>query len=82
MFLVAGRDTLRDQDQDALAEILPLCLERQIAVFIGGVMNSGILAGPRADSRFDYRPACPKSDRVTVPRSVPRLTTVVSSSVK
>lgn len=55
VFLVAGRYTLLDQV--ALSELLPLCLAKGIAVVIGGVMNSGILADPRPDSRFDYLPA-------------------------
>ena len=55
VFLVAGRYTLLDQD--ALAELLPTCLERNVAVVIGGVMNSGILADPRHDGRFDYKAA-------------------------
>jgi D-threo-aldose 1-dehydrogenase len=55
VFLLAGRYTLLDQE--ALGELLPLCVERRIAIVLGGVMNSGILAQPRADSRFDYRPA-------------------------
>jgi D-threo-aldose 1-dehydrogenase len=55
VFLVAGRYTLLDQD--ALAELLPLCVERGIGVVVGGVMNSGILANPRPGSAFDYRPA-------------------------
>ena len=55
VFLLAGRYTLLDQD--ALAELLPLCVERDVAIFVGGVMNSGILADPRAGSRFNYRPA-------------------------
>jgi D-threo-aldose 1-dehydrogenase len=54
-FLLAGRYTLLDQD--ALTELLPLCLERDIAILVGGVMNSGVLADPRPGSRFDYRPA-------------------------
>jgi D-threo-aldose 1-dehydrogenase len=57
VFLVAGRYTLLDQG--ALDELLPLCLERGIAVFVGGVMNSGVLADPRPGARFDYRPAPP-----------------------
>lgn len=57
VFLVAGRYTLLDQE--ALAELLPLCLERQVSVVIGGVLNSGILADPRPGSRFNYRPADP-----------------------
>jgi len=55
VFLLAGRYTLLDQE--ALAELLPLCLERDIAILIGGAMNSGILADPRPGSRFNYLPA-------------------------
>jgi D-threo-aldose 1-dehydrogenase len=55
VFLLAGRYTLLDQG--ALDELLPLCLERGIAVLVGGVMNSGVLADPRPGSRFDYAPA-------------------------
>ena len=55
VFLLAGRYTLLDQG--ALAELLPLCVERDVAIFVGGVMNSGILADPRPGSRFNYRPA-------------------------
>jgi D-threo-aldose 1-dehydrogenase len=54
-FLLAGRYTLLDQV--ALRELLPLCLERGIAVILGGVYNSGILADPRPGSMFDYAPA-------------------------
>ena len=54
-FLLAGRYTLLDHG--ALDELLPLCLERGIAVLVGGVMNSGVLADPRPGSRFDYAPA-------------------------
>jgi D-threo-aldose 1-dehydrogenase len=57
MFLVAGRYTLLDQD--ALAELLPMCLERNVTVVIGGVMNSGILASPGQGARFNYKPAPP-----------------------
>ena len=53
-FLVAGRYTLLDQA--ALPELLPACVERDIAVIAGGVFNSGILAG---GTSFDYRPAPP-----------------------
>jgi len=55
VFLLAGRYTLLDQG--ALDELLPLCLDRRIAVLVGGVMNSGVLADPRPGSRFDYAPA-------------------------
>jgi D-threo-aldose 1-dehydrogenase len=54
VFLVAGRYTLLDHS--ALGELLPLCVEKRIAVMIGGVMNSGLLVDPRPDSRFDYSP--------------------------
>jgi D-threo-aldose 1-dehydrogenase len=54
-FLVAGRYTLLDRA--ALGELLPLCLERGIAVILGGVYNSGILADPRHAATFDYAPA-------------------------
>jgi D-threo-aldose 1-dehydrogenase len=54
-FLVAGRYTLLDQA--ALPELLPLCRERGIAVILGGVYNSGILADPRPGATFDYAPA-------------------------
>jgi D-threo-aldose 1-dehydrogenase len=57
VFLVAGRYTLLDQG--ALDELLPICLERGIAVLIGGVMNSGVLADPRPGARFNYAPASP-----------------------
>ena len=55
VFLVAGRYTLLDQE--ALGELLPLCVERGIGVLVGGVMNSGVLADPRPGSRFNYTPA-------------------------
>ncbi len=57
VFLLAGRYTLLDQD--ALTELLPLCVERGISILAAGVMNSGVLADPRPGSRFDYRPAPP-----------------------
>ena len=55
-FLIAGRYTLLDHA--ALGELLPLCVERGIAVIVGGVFNSGILTG--GDGHFDYRPAPPE----------------------
>jgi D-threo-aldose 1-dehydrogenase len=50
--LIAGRQTLLDQS--AAEELLPLCLERGVAVLAAGVFNSGLLAG---GTTFDYRPA-------------------------
>jgi D-threo-aldose 1-dehydrogenase len=57
VFLLAGRYTLLDQE--ALAELLPLCAKRGVGVLVGGVMNSGILADPRPGSRFNYQTAQP-----------------------
>jgi D-threo-aldose 1-dehydrogenase len=53
--LLAGRYTLLDQS--GLADLLPLCTERGVAVVAGGVFNSGLLADVRPGARFDYRPA-------------------------
>jgi D-threo-aldose 1-dehydrogenase len=55
VLLVAGRYTLLDQD--ALVELLPTCIERDVTVVIGGVMNSGILAAAGGGGRFNYKPA-------------------------
>ncbi|HEX9598762.1 MAG TPA: aldo/keto reductase [Gaiellaceae bacterium] len=56
-FLVAGRYTLLDQV--AARELFPLCLEQGIAIVLGGVFNSGVLADPRPGAMFDYAPAPP-----------------------
>ena len=57
--LLAGRFTLLDHD--AYDEFLPLCLERNVKLAIGGPYNSGILArdldGPVT---FNYDPAPPE----------------------
>jgi D-threo-aldose 1-dehydrogenase len=50
--LLAGRYTLLDRS--AGAKLLPLCAERGVTVVVGGVFNSGLLAG---GATFDYRPA-------------------------
>jgi D-threo-aldose 1-dehydrogenase len=55
--LMAGRYTLLDQG--ALADLMPLCRERGVAVFVGGIMNSGVLADPRPGATFNYAPASP-----------------------
>jgi len=55
--LVAGRYTLLDQS--AADELLPACLEHEVAVLAGGVFNSGVLAGPAARAAYDYRAAPP-----------------------
>jgi D-threo-aldose 1-dehydrogenase len=56
-FLVAGRYTLLDQA--ALPELLPICEQKGIAIIIGGVYNSGILAnlGDPARETFNYQTA-------------------------
>jgi D-threo-aldose 1-dehydrogenase len=53
--LVAGRYTILDQG--ALDELLPACSARGVGVLVAGVMNSGILAAPGPESRFNYLPA-------------------------
>jgi D-threo-aldose 1-dehydrogenase len=58
LVLMAGRYSLLDQG--ALAELLPACVERGVAVVIGGVFNSGLLADPRPGATFDYAPAPPE----------------------
>ena len=54
--LLAGRYSLLEQP--ALGSFLPLALQKNIAVMLGGVFNSGILAtGAVAGARYDYQPA-------------------------
>lgn len=55
--LVAGRCTLLDQSADD--DLLPLCADRGVTVIAAGVYNSGLLADPRPDARYDYAPAPP-----------------------
>ncbi|MCQ4046484.1 aldo/keto reductase [Streptantibioticus rubrisoli] len=55
--LCAGRWTLLDQG--ALADLLPVCLQRGTSVVVGGVYNSGLLADPRPGAPYDYRQAPP-----------------------
>jgi D-threo-aldose 1-dehydrogenase len=55
--LVAGRYTLLDDS--AADSLFPLCLRRGVAVLAGGVFNSGILADPGGDARYDYALAPP-----------------------
>jgi D-threo-aldose 1-dehydrogenase len=54
-FLLAGRYTLLDQV--ALDELLPICVERGIAIIAAGVYNSGILADPKPGARYNYSAA-------------------------
>ena len=60
VILLAGRYTLADQS--ALADLLPRCVARGVAIIAGGPFNSGILASgahPRDGSApyFNYAPA-------------------------
>ena len=52
--LVAGRYTLLHRG--AAEELLPLCAQREVGVLAGGVLNSGILADPRAGATYEYAP--------------------------
>lgn len=57
-FLLAGRYTLLEQE--ALETFLPLCVERDVGIILGGPYNSGILAtGPIEGARYNYAPASP-----------------------
>lgn len=55
-FLLAGRYTLLEQE--ALTSFLPLCIERDVGIILGGPYNSGILAtGPIAGAKYNYEDA-------------------------
>ncbi|RFA10810.1 aldo/keto reductase [Subtercola boreus] len=58
--MLAGRYTLLEQP--ALADLLPLALERGVSVVAAGVYNSGLLAGarPRNGAMYNYEPAPPE----------------------
>ena len=53
--LIAGRYSLLDQE--AVEELLPTALARNVDVIVAGVFNSGILANPVKGATFDYLPA-------------------------
>ncbi|MFB9838642.1 aldo/keto reductase [Actinoallomurus acaciae] len=53
--LCAGRYTLLDRS--ALEDLLPACERRGTSVVVGGVYNTGLLAG---GTRYDYHPAPPE----------------------
>src|SRR6476469_6480885 len=56
--LLAGRYSLLEQP--ALAQFLPLAQQQGIAVLLGGVFNSGILAtGAVTGAKYNYRDAPP-----------------------
>lgn len=52
--MVAGRYTLLDTS--AADELLPVAERRDVGVVAAGVFNTGVLADPRPDSHYDYRP--------------------------
>ncbi|QMU57419.1 MAG: aldo/keto reductase [Boseongicola sp.] len=55
-FLLAGRYTLLKQE--ALNSFLPLCIERDVGIILGGPYNSGILAtGPIPGAKYNYADA-------------------------
>ena len=55
-FLLAGRFTLLEQEP--LDTMLPMCVQRQVSVIVGGPYNSGILANSeRRRATYDYKPA-------------------------
>ena len=55
-FLLAGRYTLLEQE--ALDSFLPLCVNRDVGIILGGPYNSGILAtGPIPGAKFNYEDA-------------------------
>jgi D-threo-aldose 1-dehydrogenase len=53
--LIAGRYSLLDQE--AMEELLPTALARNVDVIVAGVFNSGILSNPVTGATFDYLPA-------------------------
>ena len=55
-FLLAGRYTLLEQE--ALTSFLPMCIERDVGIILGGPYNSGILAsGPVPGAKYNYEDA-------------------------
>ena len=58
VMLLAGRYSLLEQP--ALKEFLPLAEQQGLAVLLGGVFNSGILAtGPISGAKYNYQDAPP-----------------------
>jgi D-threo-aldose 1-dehydrogenase len=57
LVMLAGRYTLLEQP--ALAELLPLCVERGVSVVAAAVFNTGLLSRPEVgdDARYDFAQA-------------------------
>jgi D-threo-aldose 1-dehydrogenase len=53
--LIAGRYTLLDQS--AQIDLFPAARRKNVAIVIGGVYNSGVLANPNPGATYDYQPA-------------------------
>ena len=56
--LLAGRYTLLDQS--ATDDLLPAAEAHDVAIVLGGVFNSGLLADPRNAATYNYVPAPPE----------------------
>lgn len=59
--MLAGRYTLLDRTAEA--DLLPACVERNVAIIAVGVFNSGILANPRPGANFNYGAAADETVR-------------------
>lgn len=67
VILVAGRYSVLEHD--AVGELLPLCEERDVAVVLGGVLGTGLLAN--AAARYNYRePSAEVQHRASIFRGV------------
>ena len=55
LVMVAGRYTLLDRSAEE--DLLPAAVQNDVDVIAAGVFNTGILADPADDSKYDYRPA-------------------------
>lgn len=55
VFLLAGRYTLLEQD--SMDELLPAVAERGMSIIAGGVYNSGVMADPDTQARYNYADA-------------------------
>lgn len=55
LVMIAGRYTLLDRSAED--DLLPVAAANGVDVIAAGVFNTGILADPADDARYDYRPA-------------------------
>jgi D-threo-aldose 1-dehydrogenase len=58
IFLLAGRYTLLEQD--SMDELLPAVDEKGMSIIAGGVYNSGVMADPDSQARYNYAEAPPE----------------------